>query len=152
MNQETIIDTLSWFKILPLNGSSLIRVKVKLYRIQKSLRKFLEPSGKPKVIYNDNSLEFANPVKVYHGIIGRQHLVDLRRVALLNEQYEESKEHQLFCCSQDWTREGGPILWNAIVICETFKTSWRRGKLFVKGHSENHFKGPISSIWSIGGI
>ena len=37
------------------------------------MRKFLEPSEKPKVIYTDNSLELANLVKIYHGIIVLQH-------------------------------------------------------------------------------
>ena len=52
VNQGTITDTLSWYKVLPLHGYSLIHVK-------KNLRKFLEPLKKPKVIYSDNSLEFA---------------------------------------------------------------------------------------------
>ena len=55
---ETITDTQSWYKILPLNGFNLIRAKQKLLRRRQSLRKFLEPSEKPKVIYTDNSLDF----------------------------------------------------------------------------------------------
>ena len=82
-------------------------------------------------------------MKIHHGIIGRQHLVDLRRMALLHEQYEEKeKEHQLLCYSQDWIRDGGLILCNAVTICETFKTSKRTEKHFLKNDSENHFKVP----------
>ena len=39
-------------------------------------------------------------------------------------------------------RDGGPILWNALAICETFKTSLRKGKLLMKDDSENYSKAP----------
>ena len=59
VNRETITGTQSWYKILPLKEFNLIRAKQKLLmRRKKSLRKFLEPSKKPKVINTDNSLEF----------------------------------------------------------------------------------------------
>ena len=58
VNQETITDTLSLFKILPLNGFHHIRAKQRLHRRRKSFRNFFEPSLMPKVIYTDNSLEF----------------------------------------------------------------------------------------------
>ena len=62
VNLGTITDTLSWHKILPLSGFSLTRAEPKLLRRRKkSLRKFLEPSQKPKVIYTDNSIEFGKP-------------------------------------------------------------------------------------------
>ena len=35
---------------------------------------------------------------------------------------------------------GGLILWNAIAVCEMFKTSWQTGKLHTKDDSENHLK------------
>ena len=59
VNLETIIDTLSWYKIWQLNGFKLIRAKPKLLRKQKrACKKFLEPNGKPIVIYTDNFFEF----------------------------------------------------------------------------------------------
>ena len=59
VNPDTITGTLSWYKILPLSGFNLIRVKTKiLHETEKRLRKFLDPSQKTKVIYTDNSLEF----------------------------------------------------------------------------------------------
>ena len=59
MNLETIIDTQSWCRTWPLNGSSRIRAKKKTSQeTQRSLQKFLEPERKPKVIYTDKSLEF----------------------------------------------------------------------------------------------
>ena len=50
---------------------------------EKSLRKFLESSEKPKVIDTDSSLKFAHLVQIYHGIIEFQHLIDPRQLALL---------------------------------------------------------------------
>ena len=49
----------SWSRTWPPNGSSHIRAKQKpCQETQRSLQKFLEPDGKPKVIHTDNSLEF----------------------------------------------------------------------------------------------
>ena len=59
VNLETIIDTLSWYKIWQLHGSNLIRAKrTTSQETQKSLQKFLGPERKPTVVYTDNSLEF----------------------------------------------------------------------------------------------
>ena len=40
-------------------------------------------------------------------------------------------------------KNGRLILWNAIVICVKFKTSWQMRKHLMTGDFENHFKGPI---------
>ena len=50
-----------------------------------SLQKFLEPTGKPKVIHTDNSLEFGKAC----GIIVRQHHTDQKRMGLPREQCAE---------------------------------------------------------------
>ena len=60
VNLETIIDMQSWCRSWPPNGSSHFRAKQTSLEKQRSLKKFLEPDGKPKVIYTDNSLEFGN--------------------------------------------------------------------------------------------
>ena len=36
---------------------------------------------------------------------------------------------------------GGPILWNAVALCETSKTSWEMRKHRAKDELENHSKG-----------
>ena len=54
---QTVIDTLPWYRILPLYGFSLIRVKQQ-QETEKSSEKFLEPSQKPSVVYTDNSFQF----------------------------------------------------------------------------------------------
>ena len=59
VNLETITDMQSWCRTWPPNGSRRIRAKTKTSQeTQRSLQKFLEPDGKLKVIYTDNSLEF----------------------------------------------------------------------------------------------
>ena len=40
-------------------------------------------------------------------------------------------------------KSGELIFWNAVSICEIFKISWKTGKHFLKGDSENHFEGPV---------
>ena len=43
----------------------------------------------------------ANLVKIYHGMIELQHLIVLRRMVLLKEQYaEKKKERQPYCYNQ----------------------------------------------------
>ena len=64
VNQETITDALSLFKILPFNGFNSIRAKQRLLRRRKRVNgKFFESSQKPKVIDIDNSLEFGKSCK-----------------------------------------------------------------------------------------
>ena len=58
-NLEAITGMQSWCKNWLPNGSNRIRVKQKASQeTEKSLRKFLEPTAKPKVTHTDNSLEF----------------------------------------------------------------------------------------------
>ena len=59
------------------------------HETEKSLRKFFEPSHKPKVNYTDNPLESGNHVKIYHGITELQHLIDPRQMASLKEPFDE---------------------------------------------------------------
>ena len=61
--QETITGTLSWCKILPLNGFNTILAKQKSSHETEKL--FLkEPSQAPKVVYTDNSMEFGKACEV----------------------------------------------------------------------------------------
>ena len=74
----------------------------------------------------------ASPVKIYRGIIALQHLIDPRRMVLLNEPQ--------YCNNRDWMKNGALILRNAIAICEMSKTSWQMGRLLMKDGSEIHSK------------
>ena len=99
---------------LATQGFSLICVKTKLHSKQKKLAEV------PRVIRKAKGhLHWQ-----FFGIIGRQHLINLRQVELQNELcVEQEKRHQPYCCNLDRMIRGGLILWNAIAICETFKTS-----------------------------
>ena len=59
---------------------------------QKSLRQSLEPAKKPKVIYTDNSLELANLVKNFFGVIVRQRHTHRKLMGLLREQCAELRK------------------------------------------------------------
>ena len=50
---------------------------------ERSLQQFLEPSRKPKVIYTDNSLSLAKPVKIFRGIIVRRPFTVQKQLELL---------------------------------------------------------------------
>ena len=59
VNFETITSTQSWYKNWPLNGIQSYPCKTKTSQeTERSSRKFLEPSEKPKVIYTEISLDF----------------------------------------------------------------------------------------------
>ena len=96
------------------------------------------------VFITDNSLEFGNIMwRSYHGIIELQHFIDPKQMALLKMPWDEwKKELQQYCYSQDWMKGGGLVLWNAIAICETSKTSWEMVKHRMKDGLENN------DIWS----
>ena len=47
----------------------------------------------------------------------------------------------VYCSNSAWMKGGGPILWNAIAVSETFKTSWVMGKHRMNDYTENHSKG-----------
>ena len=115
----------SWCRTQPPTGSSHIRAKQKTSQeTQRSLQKFL-----PNVIYTDNSLNLAKPVKIFPGIIVRQHHTDRKQMGLLKEQCAEWKKAPLlYCCNQVWMKIGGRIPWNVIPICETFRISCLMGK------------------------
>ena len=75
---------------------------------QRSSQKFLEPNGKPKVIYADNSLEFGKLVKISPGITVRRHHTDRKQMGLLREQCAESsaQSERRYICSVVAIRSG----------------------------------------------
>ena len=99
VNLETIIDTLSWYKILPLNGFNLIRAKPKLLRKQKrAYKSSWSRRGNQKSFTLTIHRSLANLVKNYDGIIVHQRPIDLRQMVLPKERYAESKKDLLLCC------------------------------------------------------
>ena len=69
VNQETITSTLSWYKILPLNGFNFIRTKQKLHRKPREDCKISwSPIGILKSFTPTTHWNLENPVKIYHGL------------------------------------------------------------------------------------
>ena len=61
VSRGTIIGMPWWYKTWQHSGYNSYPCKSRYSQeTQKNLRKFLEPTRKPKVIYTDNSLEFGN--------------------------------------------------------------------------------------------
>ena len=69
---------------------------------QRSLQKFLEPERNPKVIFILTiPWNLANLVKIFPGIIVRQHHTDQKQMGLLKEQCVEWKKgHLPYCCNR----------------------------------------------------
>ena len=89
-----------------------------------ALRKFLEPSLKSKVIFTDNSLEFGK----YCQDLSWNHRTSTHHRSETNDIAERAVRRvkegtQQYCYNRDWMKNGGPILRNAIAMCETSKTS-----------------------------
>ena len=80
-------------------------------------------------------------MKIFRGIIVRQHHTDQNRMGLLREQCVEfRKGHLRYCCNPAWMKNGGRTPWNVSVIFEIFKISCLMGGHHMKGGSEYHLK------------
>ena len=102
---------------------------------EKSLRKFLEPSEKPKVIYIDKALEFGKSCED----LSWNHQTSTRHRSETNGVVETAvrrvKEGTLAVLLPSGL-DGGLVLWNAIANYEMSKTFWKMGKLLTKRDSE----------------
>ena len=80
-----------------------------------------------------------NLVKVFSGIIVRQHRTDRKLMGLPRERYAGLRKGLLlYCCNQVWMRNGERIPWSATPICETFNISCLMRRHLMSGDSENH--------------
>ena len=130
VNLETTTDTLSFFKILPLNGFNSIRAKQRLHRRLKRVHEsFSEPSEKPKVIYTDNSLEFGISCEElsWNHCASTSHRSETNGIAE-GERYAEVEKELLLCyCNVALMKNGGRVPWSVTVLCDMFKTSHQLG-------------------------
>ena len=135
VNLETIIDTLSWYKIWQLDGAKqkLLRKRKRVYESFSS-RQTSRKSFTLTIHWN-----LAKPAKIIPGLIVRQHRTDRKRMGLLGERYAGLKKGLLLhCCNQVWMDNGGRIPWSVTVNCGTYKISCLMGKHFTKGDSDFH--------------
>ena len=90
------------------------------------------------------------PVKIFPGIIVRQHHRDQKQMRLLKEQCAEQGKAPLpYCCNHVWMKIGGQIPWNVLLTCETFKISYLMGRLHMRDDLGSHLKGPIIPFGSL---
>ena len=143
VNPETIIGTLSWYKIFLLNGRNLIRAKQNPHmRRKKSFVKFLEPSHRPKVVHTDNSMEFwgACEDSSWNHRTSTPHRSETNGIAeRAVRRVKEGTSAVLLQSGPDerWWSDS----MECFAICETSKTSWPMGKRYMKDDLENHSKG-----------
>ena len=107
-----------WIRSYPCNSKTS-------QETERSLQKFLEPKTKPKVIYSDNSLGFGKACED----LSRNHCTSTPHRSETNGIAERAvrrvKEGTSAVLLQSGLDEnGGPNLWNAVAVCERFKTSW----------------------------
>ena len=113
---------------------------------QRSLQKFLEPNGKPKVIYTDNSLEFGKACEdlSWEHCTSTPHRLETNGIS--ERAVRRVKEGTSAVLLQSGLDEnGGQILCNALPICETFKISCLIGNSTRK----SFWKGPIIPFGSL---
>ena len=141
VNLEIITDMPSWYRIWLLSGFNIIRAKPILLKQKRACKSSWSQVGNQKSFTLTVHQNLAKPVKIFPGIVVRQHLTVQKQTGLLRERYAGlNRERLRYCCNQVWMKIGDLTLWNAIAICEMSKTSWQMGKLFTKGDSENHLK------------
>ena len=86
-------------------------------------------------------------MKIFPGIIVRQHHTDQKQMGLLREECAEGKKVRLlYCCNQVWMRSGGQILWNVTPLCETSQISNLMGKPCMRDFLGNHLKDRLSRL------
>ena len=127
-------------QIWPPNESSRIRAKHKLHRKHKeACKSSWSQIGNLKSFTLKISWNLSKPVKIFPGIIVRQHHTDQKQMGLLREQCAEWKKAPLLCCcNQVWMKVGGQIPWNGTPICETSQISYLMGRRSMKDVLGNH--------------
>ena len=82
-------------------------------------------------------------MKIFPGIIVREHLTVQKQMGLLRERYAGLKRELLqYCCNQVWMKNGGRNPWSATAICETYKIYCLMGKHLDERRFGEPFKGP----------
>ena len=93
VNQGTIIDTQSWYKVKLLTGLSRTRAELKLVRRGERVYGNLSSRRKKQMsCIRTIHWNFENLVKIYHDITAHQYLIDPRQMASLKEPSDEKED------------------------------------------------------------
>ena len=108
-------------------------------------KKFLEPNGKRKVIYTDNSLEFGKACKDLYW----NHCTSTPYRSQTHEIAERAvsrvkKVRLRYCCNQVWMKDDGQIPWNAVPVLRNIQDFLFDGKIPSDHVFGEPFKGPIN--------
>ena len=143
VNLETVTATLSWYKILLLNGPSLISAKLRLLRKQKrAYKSFSSRHRRQKAIFSDNSLELLKSCEDLSWTPRRSETKGIAERAV--RRIKEGTSAVLLPSGLD--ENGGLLLWFAVGLCEMSKTSWEMGQHLMNGDPANHSNDhPISA-------
>ena len=150
VNLETIIDMQSWCKTWSPNGFSHIRAKQKLLRKPKrACKSSWSQIGSLKSFTRTVPWNLTKPVKIFPGIIVRQHHADQKQMGLLRGQSAEWKKVRLqYCCNQVWMKIGGQILCN-VTLLRNVTDKLSDGKTPYERRFGQPLKGPIIPFGSL---
>ena len=126
VNLETITDMLVVVQDLATQWIESCPCKTKKSQeTERSLRKFLEPSEKPKVMYTNNSLEFGKSCEdlSWNHCTSTHHRSETNGTAE-REVRRIKKGRLLYCYNPARMKNGRLVLWNVVVICDMSKTIW----------------------------
>ena len=109
VNLETMIDALWWYETWQHCGYNHTHVKQKLLRRRRrACKSSWSRRGNQKSFTLTIPQSLANLVKIFPGIIVRQHRTDQKLMGLLREQCAEWKKVPLrYCCNQVWMKMVG---------------------------------------------
>ena len=144
VNQETITGTLCWYKISPLSGFCLIRVKQRLHLRSKRVdESSWRRHANHKILKRTIHWNLGKHMKIINGINVLQHLIDPRQMALLKEPFDFSS----IATSRIGCKMVGPFYGMLLLSAKHPRPPGR--KLRMKDDLENHLKGPINRSGAI---
>ena len=140
VNLENFIDTHSWCKTWPPNGSSGMRARQKLRRKHKgNCKSSWSQIGRLKSFTLTIPWNLAKLVKIFPEIIVRWHHTDQKKWDCWKSSAQSKRSHfcRIVAIRFGW-KIGGQIPWNAIPICEIFKISHLMGRPHMRDALGNH--------------
>ena len=142
VNHVTFIDTLLWCKTWPPNGSSRIRAKQKLLRKHKgACHSSWSQIGNLKSFTLTIPWNFGKACEdlSWNHCTSTPHRSETNAIA--ERAVRRIKEELLlYCCNRVWMKNGGQILWNVTLICETSQIYYLMGRRPMKDIYGNHLK------------
>ena len=150
-NLETITDMQTWCRTWPLHGSKHIRAKQKLHRkLEEAGKSFWSPIGSQKSFTLTIPWNLAKLVKIFPGIIVRQHHTDQKQMGFAERAVRRVKEGTSAVLLQSGLNESW---WADSMECYTYLRNvtdlLSDGKTPYERRFGQPFKGPIFPLGSL---